>query len=58
MDKSGDDEYTCRVVCQPCGAIFYRETVYHGLGYGVKCPRCSSKDIKIVVKDVTKLIEG
>lgn len=57
MDKGYVEETVCRVKCGSCPAIFYRETVYKTLSYRVKCPRCGSTNLKIIVQDVTKLLE-
>jgi Zn finger protein HypA/HybF involved in hydrogenase expression len=58
MNKGSVEERFCKIVCLPCGAKFYRETVYYGISCLTECPRCGSKKLKIVVKDITKLIEG
>lgn len=58
MDNGYVDETFVKIACLPCGARFYRETVYRGIPCLTKCPRCGSQKLKIVVKDITKLIEG
>lgn len=58
MDNGYVDETFVKIACLPCGARFYRETVYRELSSQEHCPRCGSKKLKIVVKDITKLIEG
>lgn len=48
------DETMAMLECK-CGATFFRATVYGGIYCMDKCPRCNSKELTMLVKDVTKI---
>lgn len=48
-------EETMALIGCRCGCNFFRQTVYHGIYFMDKCPRCNGKDLKIIERDVTKI---
>lgn len=53
MDKCGNEETCAYVGCNRCEARFFRMTVYRGLRYRESCPKCTSRDLRIIKADVT-----